>query len=411
MQTTREETKPGQPAEPALSPAAQDHTPLAEAFWYCLKVFLGVRIGLALLAVLATALLEPLPASGLPGWPAPDPAAGWGNLFTAWERWDAIWFLRIATGGYVEGDGSAAFFPLYPLLIRGLSFVIGGHPLAAALLISNACFLGALVFVYRLTMIEFDDVTTARRSVVYLAIFPTAFFFLAPYSESLFLLAVAGSLLAARTGRWPLAGICGALAAATRSVGVILVVPLAIEAWLQTSDDQEGRLRKLAGPLAWSLSVTVGTLSYLGYWQLRTGDAGTPLDAQNGWLREFALPWESLVEGSRQAFRFVGQYPGGYHEVDWLLLFVAMIAAVWVALHVRASYVAYVALSVSIPLMLVFGGRPFMSLPRFLLPVFPLFWAMAALARRYRAHTLIVAASAAGLGVLTLLFVNWYFIF
>lgn len=383
---------------------------LRDSVVYCFKVFLGVRIGLALLGLLATSLLEPLPSAGLEGWPAPALTPGWHNLFTAWERWDALWFLRIATGGYMEGDGSAAFFPLYPLLIRGLSVVIGGHPYAAALIISNASYFAAMVFVYRLTDLEFDP-QWARRTVLYMSIFPTSFFFFAPYSESTFLLFAAGSLLAARRGRWLYAGAAGALAAATRSIGITLAVPLAIEAIMQVRARTEDRAKMTFMGLASAASVAVGTLAYLFFWYRMNGDPLTPLSAQGGWQREFRFPWESIAGGTREAFRFVGSYPGGYHQLDWLLVVVALVAATWVVLKARPMYGAYVALGLVIPMSLIFGGRPFMSLPRFLLTSFPIFWALAWASWRFNAHTAIVAVSAAGLGLLTVLFVNWYFIF
>ena len=104
---------------------------------YCLKVFTGVRLGLALLALLGLGLvphdIQPHVASAVPGWPPPPFGQGFHNLFTVWERFDGLWFLRIATGGYVSGDGSAAFYPLFPLLIRIVSPILGGHPFAASL--------------------------------------------------------------------------------------------------------------------------------------------------------------------------------------------------------------------------------------------------------------------------------------
>ena len=65
----------------------------------------------------------------------------------------------------------------------------------------------------------------ARRTVVLIAFFPAAVFFSAAYTESLFLALSVGVLLAARRERWALAGALGALAAATRSMGVLLIVP------------------------------------------------------------------------------------------------------------------------------------------------------------------------------------------
>jgi hypothetical protein len=384
---------------------------------YCLAVFLTVRVGLSVLAILAVALLPHPSAVGgaagipspvdVPGWPAPTLSAGWHNLVTVWERFDALWFLRIATAGYVDGDGSAAFFPLYPMLIRIVSPVLGGHPLAAGILISNAAFLGALAVLYFLTSSEFDE-RIARRTVLYVAIFPTAYFFLAPYSESLFLLLVVASLWAARRGKWPVAGAVGALAAATRNVGVLLILPLAVEGIRQH--------RERGGPLAprllWSGAVAAGTLAYLGFWQGFAGDALAPLHQQATWQREATFPLATAVSGTREAFRWIGVYPGGYHLLDWLLVVPALAAAVWVTIRARPAFAVYAWASLLAPLSLVFAPRPFMSLPRFLLAMFPLFWAAAAWGGRRRGvHEAVVAVSGAGLGVMTVLFANWYFVF
>jgi hypothetical protein len=386
---------------------AEGRDRLLRAARYSLGVFLGVRFGLAILALVAVAVLPALEAVGAPGWPPPPIEPGWHNLVTAWERFDALWFLRVATGGYVDGDGSAAFFPLYPMLIRGLSPVLGGHPLAAALLISHAAFFGALVVFYMLTESEYDE-ATARRAVLYLAVFPTSFFFVSPYSESLFLLLAVSSLAAARRGRWAVAGVAGALASATRSVGVLLPLPLAVEAIHRWRERRENPV----GPILWSAAAAVGVALYLYFWWRKSGDWLAPLHQQATWQREPTLPWETIASGTREAFRWPGVYPGGYHLLDWLVVVPALGAAGWVALRARPSFSVYTWAGLLAPLTLVFPGRPFMSLPRFLLTIFPLFWAPAILAkRRPWVHETAVAVFAAGLGVMTVLFVDWYYVF
>jgi hypothetical protein len=398
---------------PSAAPAdraGDERARILRGLAYCLGVFLGLRVGLSLIALAGVGLLPEIHNSvGPPGWPASEVTPGWHNLVTAWERFDGLWFLRIATDGYVDGDGSAAFFPLYPLLIRFLSPVLGGHPLAAAFLVSHAAAYGAMVVLYFLTASEWDE-RVARRTVLYLAVFPTSFFLLSPYSESLYLLLALTCLWGARRGRWAVAGLAGAGAAATRNLGVLLILPLAVEAFQRWREDRAGG--RLAISLAWSGAVVVGLVAYLAFWRALSGDALAPLHQQATWQREASFPLATVVEGTREAFRFVGLYPGGYHLVDWLIVAPALVAAGWVVVRTRPVYTAYTWASLLAPLAFVFPLRPFMSLPRFLLPVFPLLWAGAVWGLRRRGvHEAVVAVSAGLLALLTVLFVNWYFIF
>ena len=382
--------------------------PVREAAAYCLKIFLIMRIGLTILALAGVALLPMNRKTLVPGWPAPETKPGWSNAVTAFERWDALWFMRIAEDGYTEDDGSAAFFPGYPMAVRAVSTVLGGHPLPAALLISNAAFLGALILLYLLSRFEFDE-KTARRSVLYASIFPTAFFFVAPYSESLFLLIALGSVLCARLGKWPAAGLLAALAALTRSIGIVLVPALLVEAFMQRR-----RGEKLGAALwrgGWALSAGLGTLLYLGYWKATSGSWLTPVSKQSNWLREVAAPIGTLIDGTEVAFRFVGSGVAGYQLLDWLIVIPVVIATAWTVIRLRPVYAVYAVLSVIIPLTLIFGDRPFMSLPRFALIVWPVYWAMSKAADRWNIHSAVTACSAALLGLLTVLFVNWYWIF
>src|SRR4051794_30213054 len=158
-----------------------------------------------------------------------------GNALVApLARWDSVWYLAIAHDGYPADDPRrAAFFPLYPLLVRAGNTVVGS-PIVAGALVSVACFAVALVLLRRLTEIELGA-PAARAAVWAIALFPGAVFFSAVYSEALYLALSVGCLYAARTGRWAWAATAGALGAATRSAGVLLVVPLAVM-WLASRD-------------------------------------------------------------------------------------------------------------------------------------------------------------------------------
>jgi Gpi18-like mannosyltransferase len=409
-------------AEPTGQPE-RNGTGLREGLIYCVKVFVGVRLALAIVAVIAVALLPdfshvsqgvraqipgvPSPVS-VPGWPAHPVTPGWHNLFTAWERLDALWFLKIATHGYSKSDASAAFFPLYPALIAALSFVIGGHPLAASLIISNGAFLAALMVLFALTRNELTE-EVARRAVLYAAVFPTAFFFVAPYSESLFFLLVLLSFWSARHKRWELAGVTGALAALTRNLGVLLVPALAIEALYQWRRSDGGRL-PVKG-LAWSLAPAVAMGGYLLYWKAFSGDWLAPLHQQTNWQRHLANPLVTLGKGTTLAFRYIGIYPGGYHTLDWLITVPVLAAGIYAVVRFRPAYGVYAAAALIVPLASMFAARPLIAFSRYALPVFPIYWAFAQWTRRSRAgRELLVAASAALLGLMTLLFVNWYYV-
>ena len=132
---------------------------------------------------------------------------------------------------------------------------------------------------------------------------------------------------------------------------------------------------------------------------------------QANWLREFSFPLLTLWDGTRSAFEYVGIQAGGYGLLDWLVVMPSVALGAWVLLKMRATYGLYVLASLVVPLSLIFGGRPFMSLPRFTLVIWPLFWGLAYLAKRWNAHEAIVACSAVLLGLFTVLHVNWYWIF
>lgn len=384
-----------------------------EALRYCAIVYVIVRLGLFLIGLLAVALLPANTPARVPGWPAPPITHSWSVMFTAWERWDALWYLRIATHGYAASDGSAAFFPGYPFATRDLASITGGHPLLGAYLASNVALLIGLVLVYRLTEFEFDR-DLARRTVVLLCVFPTSFFFFAPYSESLFLVFAVGALLAARRSSWVVATVLAACATATRSIGVVVALAIAIESLRQCLVLRTSRRALVVGvgrTVAVGCGSLLGVIGYLAWWWATAGSPRIPFAAQGGWQRNLRWPWVTLWDGIHEGLRWIGVYSGGYQLVDLVIVGVMLCAGIWAVVRTPMIYRVYTAVSLIAPLCLVFGGRPFMSMPRFVLVIVPLFWALAVFTRRFRAWNAVVGTSAAGLGILSLLFVNWYWVF
>lgn len=130
------------------------------------------------------------------------------------------------------------FFPGYPMAVRLVSILLGGQLLLAGFLVSALSFAGAGCLLYRLVRLDAPH-REAVRAVSFLCLLPGSFFFAAPMSESFFLLLTVGSYYAARTGWWLLAGLLGGMAALTRSVGLLLLIPLFFE-WWRCSGDGDG---------------------------------------------------------------------------------------------------------------------------------------------------------------------------
>ncbi|HEX2103669.1 MAG TPA: mannosyltransferase family protein [Solirubrobacteraceae bacterium] len=325
-------------------------------------------------------------------------------------RWDSVWFLAIANDGYPADDPRrAAFFPLYPLLVRAAAVVVR-EPIVAGALVSVLCFAVALVLLHRLTALELGP-PAARPAVWAIALFPGAVFFSAVYSEALYLALSVGCLYAARTGRWAWAGALGALGAATRSAGLLLVVPLALM-WLMRAD---GAPRRRARDAAWIALVPIGPASFCASLGLAGADALAPLHAQELWFREFAGPFVGVWDGTAAAVRGVQDLGSRAARADVVLfgfLLAAVPAVIGTLRRLPPAYGAYVLAALALPLSYPVGPQPLMSLPRFLAVLFPLFmWLGAWLSDGGRARSVaVLGPSAAGLAIVTAVFATWHWV-
>jgi mannosyltransferase PIG-V len=370
------------------------------------------------------------------------PFGYFGNLLAApFARWDSVWYLAIASGGYDHQPARTAFFPLYPLMLRGLGVVIGSD-LVAGVLISLVAFAVSLVLLYRLTALEFDD-GVARLTVMLLAFCPMAYFFSAVYSESLFLALSLGCIWQARMGRWAWAGILGAFAAAERSTGAALIVPLILLFLYGPRADREpaslprgpsllGRIRpryRVSPSLAWVLLVPVGLAVYVLVLAFATGNGLAPFHAQQVWFRHFAGPfggvWAGAVaawDGLRQLlhgppppifFTPAGGNPlvvAGQNLMLFGFLALGAVALVGTFRRLPLAYGAYCLVAVAMPLTYPVTPQPLMSLPRYEAVLFPLFmWSAWWLSRR-RLATPAIAAMAVLLGLFTAEFATWRFV-
>ena len=275
----------------------------------------------------------------------------------------------------------------------------------------------ALFFVYRIAE-NLYGVRAARASTLALAFFPTAFFLNAVYTEALFLALSSGAVWAARVrGNLVLAGIFGALATATRNLGVLLLVPLFFE-W------QRHRLELGVRGLGGLALVPAGLIAYAAFLWSRFGDPLVFARQQSAyWEREPTNPlttlgraWHDAGEGMKYVFDpstlFLGAPAGPSLEASntlnlAFLIFFLLLMLVGLAV-LPPGLSVYTLLLVLLPVLTPAPEFPLMSLPRFVFGAFPVFLVLGYLLSRSRMAMITYLVLSSGLGVaLTALFTTW----
>jgi Gpi18-like mannosyltransferase len=235
------------------------------AMWFLSR--LVIAIGMQVIAP----LLGPLP-NFPPAVVGFVPKSGW-ELFS---HWDGNFYIQIATLGYsYVNDGqphSVAFFPVFPLLIRGL-MALGMRAEAAGVLINSSAFLAALVLVY-FWVEERYDAGAAKWTIAVLAWCPFSLFCTVVYTEGLFLFVTASALRAFERGEYIWAAFWGALTTATRGPGLALIPAFLLVAW----SEKRPPLAYVAG-----FASALGIFSFSLYCAIRFGDALAFVHVQKGW--------------------------------------------------------------------------------------------------------------------------------
>ena len=186
-------------------------------------------------------------------------------LLWGWANFDGAHYWGIAKRGYVQFE--QAFFPVYPLLVRvGAKFL--GNLLFSGLIISHLAFFTVLYLFYYLIRLDFKK-PVARLALVLFLFFPTSFYFGSFYTESFFLALILASFYAARKKSWFWAGILGALASATRLVGVFLLPALVVEYYLQA---KKKKIKLRLKDFFSLLLIPLGLAIYMFYLWRTTGD-------------------------------------------------------------------------------------------------------------------------------------------
>jgi len=330
------------------------------------------------------------------------------EIFVAW---DSGWYWDIATRGYyfrTDGQSSIAFFPLYPMLMRAAAAPFGGSAAAtwiAGIAVALVAYLLALVAIHRFTERLFGSREAARRTVLYIAVFPWSLFLARVYAESVFLLTSVLAVSRAYGGRWWQAGLWGALATLTRPNGMLIGIPLALLALRDRPD-----VRVLASRWVTLVPIPVALAGFCAYAYRLTGDPFAWLSAQAHWGYSLGhWPWEQLLRLISGVFEY-GPY-GFFFTSDIVpfevlhgvpaLIFLALTPLV--CRRLGAAMGAYVLVSLLVPL----SSNTLEGLGRYASVLFPAFMLAGSMTTQ-RAHEAIVIVSLVFRTLLICFFVTWH---
>ena len=318
--------------------------------------------------------------------------------------WDAGFYRGIAAHGYRFGavpHEALRFFPLVPLAARTAGWALGGRPGLALLLGVNACALATAALLYRLVVEQLGDDALATRSAWLLSVAPPAYVLVMGYAEAPFLLFVVAFFWALGGGRPGWAAATGLLAALSRPLGVLLVVPAVVTlveggpaAALAGLRAGAGRRWALVGVAAAPL---VGCGIYLSWVQAAYGDWHLPFSVQQeGRLRGGVVDPVRSVAHETRVFLQGGHVGSGLHVV-WAVVLVGLLAVA--ARRLPRSWTAFAAVT----LLAALSSRNLDSLERYALSCFPFVVAAASLCRRPVVERAALVLSGAALGAYALL--------
>ena len=371
---------------------------------------LAFRIASAILAffvVLTFPLDHAVPAQSSV-WGSPSP------FWDAFARHDSGWYFDIARKGYdfsgamAGGRSNIAYAPVYPLLMRLVGRMFGRAPgdlYLGGIVVSWLSFVLAMVALARLAELDLparDGASPAERASLFTAIFPFSFFFGAVYTESTFLLFTVLAFYGFRTRRWALAGVCGALATATRVTGILMWPALAWTAW-RALQGVTARRDRVFGALA----LVAAALGFAGYCAFVYAETGQPFlwaTALTRWGSGYhpgGAPWTAPLALVRalvsHPYAFLTGGPMAVYDTLYgvtALLFVAAIPFVWAKFG--AAYGLFLALNLYVPL----SSGTFEGVGRYCSVLFPAFiWLASFESRRLSTAIVVVFAMFYTLGL------------
>ncbi|MFA4820544.1 MAG: glycosyltransferase family 39 protein, partial [Candidatus Aenigmatarchaeota archaeon] len=292
------------------------------------------------------------------------------NIFlNPFAQYDATAYLYIAEYGYTADFGSYRtgnyhWYPLYPLLIRVFSFI--GYPLAAFLIANIASFF-AVTMLWLLVRDELGK-RAASKTIIYMLLFPTAFYFTMMYTEALFLFLSVSMFYFAKKQNWIAVGIFGFLVSLSRMQGALLLIPVAYM-YMRTVDF---KLSKISRKALYLLGIPVGLATFMFYEYLITGDPLIQFKSAVMFGKQLSLPWTGFEFSLRAIFMDTTLINVAYH-VYTLLITVAFIVLAYVSYKkLKHEYTIYYVLS----LLIIIVSSNLFGATRYFLMAFPAFMAL-----------------------------------
>jgi len=394
------------------------------AFRWAVVISATMRVSLSLIAALALFQFPLYPTTYYHDVPPVPPGIA-NALLGVWQRFDTIWYTKIAMQGYGQGDGTSVFFPLYPILTRLVGKVLRGNYLLGGILVSNVAYFLALVYLYKLTRLEFDS-QVAARAVVYLSVFPTAFFLLGAYTESPFLFFAVAAFYYARKGHWLAASIMGLLAALTKQLGLLLLLPLLYEYLAERGF----AIRSVRRDVLLLALIPIGTLAFLLFRHFYLGEPFLVETYRVRWAVNASWPWSNIADSLTAMFN-TGRFPALnpedtllrrilYNSFDLTCVGLFLSLSIVSFRRLRLSYGLYMVSVLFVALMQNFRPPyPIAALPRYVLVLFPGFMVLGTMVKNnalrregvprsgQALHWAMVAFSTTLLALFTAMFATW----
>lgn len=333
------------------------------------------------------------------------------NFLEMHARWDSAWYFSIVYEGYSftkKGQSNVNFFPLYPIAMKvGYEILkpftssltlYHSYVLSGTFISILSLFLSTL-FLYKLFRLDVDS-KTSLLGIFFLLVFPTSYVLTSLYAESLFLLFSVLTFYFARKRQFVLSGISGFLAALSRPIGILLILPVAIELIIYLKKEKEiDNLERFS-----ILLIPLGLITYMIYLNQKFSTPLAFMESTKTWGRVF----------NADILTFINRELNFNHAsaanmlLELGLLIFGILVSILVLKKERLSYGIWSIVLILIPL----ASGILVSQPRYTMVVFPLFLTIARISKQnflFLVYYLMISILL--LGLFTVLFVNGHWSF